>query len=53
MTDRLPSRMGWWTISGEALMSLLCRAHQGEDPGLLYAEEYANSEIHQYWESDD
>lgn len=39
------SDLGWWTISGEALLDLLRRAHAGEDPDLLYAEEYANAEI--------
>lgn len=37
--------LGWWTISGEALMDLLCRAHAGEHPDLVYAEAYVNSEI--------
>lgn len=36
--------LGWWTISGETLLELLRRAHAGEDPNLLYAEEYANAE---------
>lgn len=39
-----PAPLGWWTMSGENLLDLLRRAHAGEDPGLLYAEEYANSE---------
>lgn len=42
--------LGWWSISGEALLDLLRRAHAGEDPELLYAEEYANSE-HEYPEN--
>jgi hypothetical protein len=33
----------WWTISGDALLELLRRAHDGEDPDLVYAEEYANA----------
>lgn len=37
--------LGWWSISGEALLDLLRRAHGGEDPDLLYAEEYANAEV--------
>jgi len=40
--------LGWWTISGEALLDLLRRAHAGEDPDLLYAEEYANAEVETY-----
>jgi hypothetical protein len=35
----------WWSISGDALLEVLRRAHDGEDPDLLYAELYANSEI--------
>jgi hypothetical protein len=40
MTDR-----GWWTISGDAFYESLVRAHEGEDPDLIYTEYYANSEI--------
>jgi hypothetical protein len=36
--------LGWWAISGEALMDMLRRCHQGEPPDAVYAEEYANSE---------
>lgn len=36
--------LGWWTISGEALLDLLRQAHDGSDPDLLYAEHYANSD---------
>jgi hypothetical protein len=36
--------MSWWAISGDALLDLLRRAAAGEDPDLLYAEEYANAE---------
>ena len=35
---------GWWTISGDTLIDALRRAHAGEDPELLYAEYYANTE---------
>lgn len=45
--DRLRS-LGWWTISGEALMALLKRAHAGEDPEWIYAEAYANADAHEY-----
>jgi hypothetical protein len=34
----------WWSIHGETLMESLRRAHDGEDPDLIYAELYANSE---------
>lgn len=37
--------LGWWCISGEALLDLLRRAQAGEDADLLYAEHYANSQI--------
>jgi len=39
------NKMGWWAISGEAILELLKRAHAGEDPDLLYIEAYANSEV--------
>ncbi len=39
------SKMGWWTISGEGLLEMLRRVADGEDPDILYAEEYANAEI--------
>lgn len=34
----------WWVVNGEALLALLRRAHDGEDPDLLYAEHYTNSD---------
>lgn len=37
--------MGWWTIRGDAFLDALQRAHEGEDPDMIYAELYANSEI--------
>lgn len=36
---------GWWVISGDELIAALQRAHDGEDPELLYVELYANSEV--------
>lgn len=33
----------WWTINGDELMGVLKRAHEGEDPDLLYVELVANS----------
>lgn len=36
--------LGWWVVSGDNLLDMLRRAHAGEDPDLIYAEEYANSE---------
>lgn len=44
MADELRD-LGWWCISGEDLLDMLRRTHDGEDPDLLYAETYANSEI--------
>lgn len=38
------SRLGWWVIAGDELLEALRRAHVGEDPDVLYAELYANSE---------
>ncbi len=38
------SDLGWWAISGDALIEALRRASAGEDADLLYAELYANSE---------
>jgi hypothetical protein len=43
--------LGWWSISGEALLDMLHRVADGEDPDLVYAEEYANSE-HEWVEGD-
>lgn len=43
--DGAVSDLGWWAISGEALLELLHRAHNGEDPDLLYAETYANARV--------
>lgn len=42
------SGLGWWTISGEAVLDALRRCAQGEDPDLVYAEMYANSEVERY-----
>lgn len=41
---RVSGALGWWAISGEALMDMLRRVAAGEDPALVYAEEYANSD---------
>ena len=35
--------MGWWVISGEALLDMLQQVADGETPDLVYAEHYANS----------
>ena len=36
--------LGWHVISGERLMELLRRAHDGENPDLIYIEEYVNAD---------
>jgi hypothetical protein len=38
----------WWTINGESLMRALTQAHHGEDPTMVYAELYANSQVEDY-----
>ena len=43
--------LGWWTISGVALLEALRKAHAGNDPDLVYAELYANSD-HEYPEKE-
>lgn len=44
MTDD-SGTLGWWAISGEALLEMLRRVSNGEDPDMVYAEEYANSQV--------
>jgi hypothetical protein len=34
----------WWSISGTGLLHLLRRVADGEDPDMVYAEEYANGD---------
>lgn len=46
-------KLGWWCISGEAMMDMLRRAHAGEDPEMVYVEQYANSEHHHEPPADD
>ena len=36
--------LGWWAISGDALLTALKQANEGADPDILYAELYANSD---------
>jgi hypothetical protein len=45
--DDEASALGWWTISGEAILDALRRVSDGESPDVVYAELYANSE-HEY-----
>lgn len=44
MTGRDWAPLGWWAISGEVLLDGLRRCAAGEDPDLVYAEMYANSD---------
>jgi hypothetical protein len=39
-----PAPLGWWSISGEALLQALRDVANGEDPDVVYAELYANSD---------
>lgn len=39
------SALGYWAISGEGLMEMLRRVAAGEEPDLVYIEEYANAEL--------
>jgi hypothetical protein len=34
----------WWMIEGDDLLAMLRRVRDGEDPDIVYAEEYANCE---------
>lgn len=42
MTD-----LGWWIIHGDEIMAALEQVADGETPAIVYAELYANAEIHQ------
>lgn len=39
--------MAWWVIEDKALRAALDRVAEGEDPGLVETELYANSEVDQ------
>ena len=36
--------LGWHVISGEDLLTMLRRVAAGEDPDMVYAEEYVNAQ---------
>ena len=38
------SDLGYWALSGSDFLKALHRAHGGEDPDVIYAEYYANSD---------
>lgn len=46
-----PAELPWHVIHGGTLMALLRRFRAGEDPELVYAEEYANADDHQQVET--
>ena len=48
----MSDRLGWWTISGEALIGALRAVRDGADPDLVYAELYANSDLEDFSEDD-
>lgn len=45
--------LGFWTLSGEDLLDVLTRAYHGENPNMIYAEMYANSDIECQCDEDD
>lgn len=50
--DETVTPLGWWAISGEALLNMLNRVACGEAPDAVFMEEYANCE-HDQAEGDD
>lgn len=44
--------LGWHVISGECLLAMLRRCAAGEDPDMVYAEEWANAD-HEHVEPDE
>lgn len=40
--------MAYWVLSDEDLAEMMERAHMGEEPGVVIAEFYANSEVEQH-----
>lgn len=38
------SDLGWWAIHSDTIIDGLRRAHAGEDPDLIFAELWANSD---------
>lgn len=41
----MTGNLGWWAISGTDLLDALRRVSAGEDPDVVYAELYANSDV--------
>jgi len=48
-----PGSPVWWSISGDAIMECLRRAKAGEEPELIYAEYYANSDYYEVEEDEE
>jgi hypothetical protein len=46
------TNLGYWVISGEALLELLREVAAGADPDLVYAENYANADMENYRDED-
>lgn len=42
--------LGWHVIHGDSLMAMLRRVAAGEDPEMVYLEEYVNAEREDYSE---
>jgi hypothetical protein len=40
--------LGYWVMSGEALLEMLREVAAGADPDLVYAENYANADMENY-----
>lgn len=53
MSDQAPGRPVWWSISQDALLAMLHRVAAGEDPDLVYAEEYVNADVSHVPDEDD
>lgn len=41
--EEVADGLGWWAIPGENLLDMLRRAHSGENPDLIYTEEWVNA----------
>lgn len=47
-TPGRPQSEQWWTINGQTIIDALQRAHDGDDPNIVYMELYASSESIDY-----
>lgn len=47
MSDQM-SEMPWHVVHGDTIRELLHRAHNGEDPEMLYVEFYTTAEVHEF-----